>query len=195
MSNEPPQNSNDQDAGANFLIQVTIRSFARSVAVFLRKDLGSEYLGVAGVAALLIIPLFAGIFPRAEAGPLLWFLAAYFGMVLVARVGMFRRYWRGEHIYSFYSGTPRLATLLPFLPEWFLKVWVEPPLVFFIGVNVATYNNPLGSYLVWAGLALFICEVQVAFEDSQRTRRMRDARIEQLHTREQVERFGRRRAY
>ncbi len=51
MSNEPPQNSNDQDAGANFLIQVTIRAFARSVAVFLRKDFGSEYLGVAGVAA------------------------------------------------------------------------------------------------------------------------------------------------
>ncbi len=90
-------------------------------------------------------------------------------MVLVARVGMFRRYWRGEYVHSYYSGTPWLATLLPFLPEWFLKVWVEPPLVFFIGVNVATYNNPLGSYLVWAGLALFICEVQVAFEDSQRT--------------------------
>jgi hypothetical protein len=182
MYQDEPSQARHDDKTAEGLIWIVTRTLSASVVVFLRRDFGEHFLGVSGVLVLVVVPLFAGCFPGHDPVPLLSFLAAYFAMCVVARVGVVRRNWRGARLHSQYSGTPRLATLLPSVPETVLKRWVEPPLVIFTGLLIVSWNDPLGSFLFWAGCALAVGEHLNGMWDRQQITRMHDAYLEQSHT-------------
>jgi hypothetical protein len=157
--------------------------------VFLRRDFGEHFLGIPGALVLLVVPLFAGCFPQHDLRPIMVFLAAYFAMCVVARIGILRRKWRGVHWHSQYSGTPRLLSLLPSVDEAIIKRWIEPPLVILSGLMIVSWNDPLGSLLFWAGCALAVAEHMNGMWDRHQMIRMADAYLEQTHTNERFRRM------
>src|SRR5690348_4266544 len=100
------QTSSEQGMSGETLIWIASRTLSASVVVFLRRDFGENFLGIPGVLVLLVVPIFAGCFPKRDPYPLLWFLALYFAMCIVARIGRFRLEQRGFRCHSQYSGTP-----------------------------------------------------------------------------------------
>lgn len=181
MNNDTPDAVSGTDSGINFLLWVVPAAFVRSVTVFTRHDFGSDYIGVPGVFTLLTIPIFAGIFPHLDPTPLMFHLAAYVAMILVARVRILYRWWRGIHYHSRYSGRPWLCTLFPLLNEPFTKTWIEPPLVIGASLLLVDWNEGFASHLFWAGVALWVTEIADDLSARRELQTLRDGYFEQAY--------------
>jgi hypothetical protein len=164
-------------ATQNFLWFV-MRVFSTSIVVFLRRDFGEQFLGPAAVAVLLAVPAWVCVFPNNAPDPMLWFLAAYFLMVLVARASTLRRWWQGIPSHSHYNGTPRLCAVLPRVPESCIKRWIEPPLTMLLGLALQLDFPPLSAWLFWGGACLFIEEATYGFWQYRTEQRRTDLLIE-----------------
>jgi hypothetical protein len=158
---------------------VISRIGAVSVEVFLRKGFGARYIGLQALLALLAIPLWGSCFHGDDISQLTIFLESYFVMVVVARIGVGYRLWRGDAIHSYYNGAPRLGRLFPWLSEATLKRFIEPGLVLVLGKFIHETNHPLGSYLLFAAGCLASSAWITDFAMRKRTRDLRDAIIEQ----------------
>jgi hypothetical protein len=181
MNNEGYMPPEEQNKVMNGFIWVIVRAFATSVTVFLRHNFGEAYLGPQAVAVLLIIPLFAGSFPGHDQVPILYFLGAYLCMCLYSRLCVLRRWWQGIRYHSQYSGTPWLLGVISTFSEPIVKTWIEPPLTILLGYCLLDWNDPLGSWIFYSGIALWIIELQSAWNSYQDLRGMRDSYLEQLY--------------
>jgi hypothetical protein len=155
-----------------------LRVFSTSVVVFWRHGFGEQFLGPAAVAVLIAVPAWVCVFPAEAPEPMLVFLAAYFGMVLVARASTLRRWWRGIACHSRYNGTPYLCALLPYLDELHVKLWIEPPLTVLLGLALQFDSPPLSAWLCWGGACLFIEEAVGGFWQYRHQQRRTDLLIE-----------------
>lgn len=158
MQNEQPQPKGltpfqNARAAASFLV-LAAQVLAAPVEPILRRRFGRHYFGVPSAIALISLPLWCVFWPQEDPQPLLVFWALFIFMQLVARVEGMRMAARGEITHSRYNGTPRLARLLPRMPEEKIKGDVEPWLVVICGVLLLSVSLPLGTYLVAAGLSL-----------------------------------------
>ena len=109
----------DFNAAGN-LIAFTARSLAVTVEVFLHRSgsFGERYFGMqAGMGFLLI--LFYPIFWEGyDASSLLWFMSAYWFMIVCARIGTFvRRQRGGAQPHTRYTGYPRVLRLFRRMSE------------------------------------------------------------------------------
>lgn len=154
-----------------FLAQV----FAFCVEVLLRRRMGSRAVGVRGLAAFFLIPMWIVFFPGQDPVPLTWFWLLFVLGCLFQRVGSAR----GDLGHSRYSGEPILRRLLPWCSEVRIKSLVEPVLVMAVGLVVLAMNEPLGSFLIAAGIGLGSSAVLSEAVDRARIRDLNDARIEQ----------------
>jgi len=137
-----------------FLI-LLVRTFAYSVEVFLRRRFGIRYGALESGLVLLLVPVYAAYWEGHDVRPLAWFLMAYAVVCVFHRLGcMFRS--RRSPIPRTYTGWPRLATLLPWLSEKTLKLYVEPFAVVGLALLFRTANPPLCIYLCIAGYCLMI---------------------------------------
>jgi len=159
--------------------------------VFLRREIGSRYLGRQAAAAVLLIPGFALFFPEHELRPLLWFLGFYLFACSVVRARSLRRRLRGEEEHTRYCGWPVLLRLplVRRLSEARVKAYVEPACVWIAGGLVLAVNVPLGAYLMTTALCLLLCEGMRRGYDAQRFMDVKDALSDQ---RRMAERFRRR---
>ena len=158
-----------------------IYAWAMSAKVFIRTGMGSEMPGFAGALAIPLLLTFGAINFSFNQKPLLWFTGAFLVACLVQRITMVVRRWRGHRdTPSFYDGYPLVCRLVPRLDEAFAKRFVEPILVTAIGWTVQAHSNqPLGNYLFFAGLSLFLTSNLSALRERQQLRVMRDALMEQ----------------
>ena len=187
---QPQPQNQDTPAGWLFrngplLITLVIRSWAASVEVFLRRDFGSHYLGT---QAALVIPLcvfWASLWEGHDARPLVIFLLCYLVFCVHARLGVWRRYLKGQHEHSHYNGWPRLMKLFPRSSERTIKLYVEPGLVFGIAFLIGNHNPPLCFFLFIAGGATFALNADIDTHERWRARQMNDAAIEQQLVAEQ----------
>jgi hypothetical protein len=181
---QPERPMNQASDSLNWLL-LFFQSVAVACELFLHKRHGRRWLGIQGVYGLMVILLFPLLWPREDAGPLVWFMGAYVGACVLARAGVLcRGVQSGGH--SFYSGTPRIMRVLPFLSEPIIKRLIEPMLVFSIGMLALSANKPLGSYLILAALGLFVSTNAAEMQMQARVQDFHDAIAEQ---REVDERF------
>lgn len=166
-----------------------IRALATSLDVFLHHpdSFGERYFGPQSAASALLIFLFAALWPDYDVRPLLGFLGVYAGACVYVRLLSARRRSRGgQQPHSLYSGLPRIARILPRIDEVRLKAAVEPMCVCVLGLLVTAINEPLGVYLLCAGVALGLNTGIALALTRRRALDMHDVFIEQ---RDVAERF------
>jgi hypothetical protein len=132
-------------------------AWATSVEVFLHRAPGSRYLGLQAAAVLLLVPLNVLFWKHHDIRGLLWFIPVYLMMCIFARIGMLLRWRRGEFCHSYYSGWPRIMGSKAKCSELTFKRFFEPVLVLAVGYLFYEFGQePLGAYLMWAAVCLFI---------------------------------------
>lgn len=159
-------------AGAVTLI---CQALAVSSEVHLRRGFGVRYMGLQAALAAVAIPCFCIFFPHDDPRPLQWFMLAYLGMCAWNRMGSVRRALRGDHVHSRYNGTPLLGRVLPRTSELTVKRFVEPAVVFTLGLIVMEVNRPLGAYLLLSAFGLSATTGMIELYGKQRAQDMYDA--------------------
>ena len=161
---------------AVFLITV----YATSVEVFLRKRMGSRFLGWQAVAVIPVVLVHASYSQPYPPDGLILFLGLYLIMCVCQRIGMLITAWRGRVVHSRYNGFP---LCLPENGRWDevrFKRWGDPLVVAITGLVIASeLDRPLGMYLLCAALAQHLQGWLIQFYESTQRLDLRDAAIEQ----------------
>lgn len=178
----------------NTLNWLSLVALAGSVTleVFFRKGFGSRYLHLqAGLGALLIL-LWPALFPHDAPEPMALFFLGYLLMLARARSENRALMATGRQhcVHSRYNGEPRLIRWMPKAPESFIKGYVEPFAAIGLGVALSALNQPLGCYLVFAGLCMRMNQTLMEARDNTRTLDMRDMLIEQQLAAARLRRHG-----
>ena len=162
------------------LFRFVIRTWGTAVEVFLRKDFGSEYLGMQAAAAFLFIPLYAiaGV-PQYDPVPMFQYWILYVLFCLHHRLGVIRRTWRGERGHRYYNGVPGLGRTFPRLSEVTVKKVVEPLFVCGVGFLLFQFLPPLGLFLLIGGGCLAFTQWDWDLRMRRRAREMHEAMLEQ----------------
>jgi hypothetical protein len=165
----------------NALLLVS-RALAATVEVFLHRSstFGSRYLGLQAALGMLLVFFFPVFWPGEDAAPMLYFFATFVVMCAAVRIATVRRRLRGEpEPHSYYSGTPLFLRPTSRVSERSFKGVIEPAIVWIAGFVVMEWSEPLGSYLVCAGVALMISVAVAVSHERVRALDMNDAFIEQ----------------
>jgi hypothetical protein len=141
---------------------------------FLHVGFGSEALGINGLAALVVILLYA---TYTGSTVMVNFLYVWLFMMLVQRIktGSMRR--QGHVIHSRYDGFPHLATR--FVKSEQAARVLEAFMCGVIGILLMSYDEALGAFIAIGFLSMMF---KLAIErriDEVSVQRMRDAEIEQ----------------
>ncbi|MCC6970193.1 MAG: hypothetical protein IT434_08210 [Phycisphaerales bacterium] len=186
MNREPePRSFLDNARSSLNLLAFVAGTLANSVEVILHRRRGKRAGGVFDMAAFVLIPFWGVFFPAQEQGPLLAFWLVY--AIACARHSM---HPADPSMHSRYSGRPILMRFFPRVKdEITFKASTEPALVFLAGFVTLLFNEPLGSYLMAAGLGLGFT-VQLALKlQRARAEQLNDARLEQEHLIAEVRRL------
>jgi hypothetical protein len=134
-----------------------------------------------------LILLSPALFSGSDLTPILWFLVAYFGMLVVVRVAtVSRRLRHGATEHSYYSGRPLLMRLNKRSDERSTTLAAEPLLVGLTGLVVQEMNAPLGTFLVLSAVGLVVSVGMSIMIERRRAIDLHDAHVEQRHV---LERF------
>lgn len=196
--NQSPMNGPGRGRAALAQAEGVARTFALMVEVFFRHNFGQRYFSLMGVYgklafyALLLVLAFKAS-EQLDTLPLGAFFLASLTASLWHLFVIWRRSYRGERWHSRYSGTSWLASILP-MSECTIKRWVEPLVVIMAGVMLASFNQALGGWLVFAGTCLGVTEALAearfrtmildAIDKDIEARNMRAALIEQKSAQE-----------
>ena len=182
-----PQTEKRPNPDSRFVAEVVEgvgRSLALSVEVFLHRGFGSGYVGC-GPLAFLIMLGFAQFYSDQDMRPLGVFACFYGVLWLIATINVLIRWWRGNrNIHSRYNGRPHIWGLLPSWKEMNVK-HVESLFVILLGYGIHLLNRPLGTYLMVAGVFVFLRGCSVASMKRQRAVELNDSVIEQKEVAEQ----------
>ncbi len=179
MSTQQPDNSGSSpQMGANWLLFV-VHAWAVSIEVFLHRGIGERYVGAQGAAVLLLVPVYCLGWEGYDLAPMMYFLAAYLVMCLLARLEVIARRRRGEYGHSQYTGRPLIMRLFPGWDEVKVKANTEPLLVVIIGCLTFALSPPLCFYLIIAAICLAAKTNGEAVLEHQFTLDLNDAVIEQ----------------
>ncbi len=152
---QPTQPFQDVRTGLGWLSFIS-RTAAVTVEVFLHGRFGERYIGLEAASALILIPVFGMFWPGYDLLPLMQFMGMYLVMCLLARISVTARALRGDREHSRYTGYPHLLRMFPLLPEEAVKRFVEPIFVICAGAFAIEFSEPLGNYLIFAAVCLFI---------------------------------------
>lgn len=189
---QQPVSSTNGIGNALSWILFAARSLAVTVEVFLHRSdsFGERYFGFQAAAGFLLILLYPLFWQEHDVSGVLLFLGAYLLMLLWARVRTALRVRRGGgQPHTRYSGRPGLLRISRRLSERFAKCCLEPLIVFLSGPPVMAWSEPLGGYLMLAGLGLFISTNAAAGYEGRRAADMHDAFIEQRSLAEEFRRM------
>jgi len=162
-----------------YWLYFVLQTWAMSVEVFLHRRFGSRYNPLPAAAVLLLVPLYCAAWQGQDVRPMWQFLEAYVSACFIARINIVCRHWRGDRIHTRYSGEPRLCLLLPRMSEIRIKQFLEPLVVFLVGVGMCKYSQLLGGYLIVAALCLFCSVAQTEAYYRRRATDIYDSVIEQ----------------
>jgi hypothetical protein len=175
-SNQQADWFGDMARTANVMLFV-VRVWATSIEVFIRRGMGRRYLGLHAAAVLLLVPLYCLFWELYDVRPMVWFLEAYVGMLLVSRISRLRR--GKEDCHSYYDGFPRMLKSEHWECEVRFKRINEPLLVGCLGAGIVVVSQPLGWYVIIGAIALAIqSEVWEQWE-AARAMDIHDAMLEQ----------------
>jgi hypothetical protein len=157
---------------------------AVSVEVFLHKRFGQRYCRL---QAFMVIPL--GMFytwvwewQGYDIRPLVKFFVAYVIALVIAQIGILIRLRRGDQEHSQYNGWPVILGADKADKERMFKQVVEPLMVLGFGWIVYQSSLPLGAYLMFAAVSLFVMNGLNQLWQRGRIVDMQDAVFEQQAT-------------
>lgn len=185
MKQQSQPSPHDDSAIVSNFLDLFVRAFAVTIEVFLHHRFGSRYLGAQAAMGLVLMPLFTVFFPHANPFPLLAMTGLYLGFCVLARVDVLRRVSKGEREHSYYSGWPYLMAIFRGWSELTVKQYVECLLAFIAGILLLPLNQPLGLYLMLAGLCVGACYTAYRGAERKRLRDMNDSLIDQRRVAEQ----------
>ena len=167
------------------VIATTVMSSAFSLEAFLHHSFGIRYIGRKGFLGFVLIAQTALFcFPHDPKRPIAYLAGVYVLFWLVHQTGNWYRRWKNKvDGHTYYTGTPHLCRLLPFLSEGTIKR-LEPLLVLGAAYGVYHLNRPIGFYLIYSGLALLFTSTYVAWNERRRALDLSDAVNLQRHTAE-----------
>lgn len=170
----------DSQNAAAFLV-LAAQSIAAPVEVFLRTRFGRRYFGVPAAIGFFAVPMWMLLWPGEDATPIFVFWVLYLIMQGRARVESILMSSRGDLVHTRYNGRPRLARVFKRAGERRLKAATEPLLVLAVGVFMLPISEPLGSYLITAGICLALVASVIETVERNRLMSMHDAWLEQQH--------------
>lgn len=180
-----PQQPNDPDLSFSRALGFALllaRALAVSVEVFLHRagTFGERYLGLQAALAFVLMLIAPVLFPMGDPGPLYLFCALYFMRCIVVRAATLKRRLSGAPLlHSYYNGTPALLPARSRVPEEKFKAAVEPLLVGVTGLALSEWNEPLGTYLLLAGLSLLVNACLSLRQEHERALDVNDAFLDQ----------------
>jgi hypothetical protein len=178
MFNQQQPDPRIQRNGFN-LPEFVMETWAVSVEVFLHRRIGARYIGMQGLAVILLVPIYFLVWQENDCTPMLWFMLAFLGMCCIARGKTLVQSRQNSPVHSRYSGEPILWRFFPRLSEERVKQCVEPPVVFAAGLLLCAVSEPLGVYLMIAAACMFfIVSANIAWW-RQRSIDLHDSVIEQ----------------
>jgi hypothetical protein len=162
-------------------VYVIAKGMAAAVWPFFRCDFGVHALGGAGVAAALIIVLFA---VGQRAPEMMTYFYAWLVLTLWhgARARKLER--KGVIQHSRWAGRSWLTLKLPFVRKNSTARGLDVLLCMVVGVAILPLSSAMGAFIMLGGLAMVIV---ACFEEQvyrTRVRRMRDSVIEMESTRD-----------
>lgn len=166
----------DAEYGANILLWLTL-FWSTIIKVFLHNGIGRRYLRINVIGGALLIPIFSCYCPPQDVGYLGLLWLAFLFMVAVRQVQAASPSARRCH--SQYNGFPWLMRFTWCESEVDFKRFWEPLIVFLTGFLVSAINLPLGSFLIWGAICMFIRGSIVNAYNQMRLDDARDAMIEQ----------------
>lgn len=189
----PMQETSSRGRAALIAAENLAVTIALTVLVFWRHSFGERYFSLFGIYGklatygLLLLLAFKAS-EQLDTLPLGLFFFVSFALCLWHSFKIWLRNHRGERWHTRYNGTPWLASILPINP-FTIKRWIEPALTILAGVMLASFNQALGGWLIFAGTCLGVTEALTAARfrtlilDAQdkdiESRHLRDALIEQ----------------
>lgn len=163
-----------------------------SVAVFLRRGFGRRYLGTQAALVVPLILLYSAFWEGHDVTPLFMFLGLYVcGWLANSK----EKAGKDEMVHSRYTGTPELLRIRVFrgrLSEQTAKRVVEPLIVCLVGVCTLSHSEPLGTYLILAGIGTMISVGLTIAHEEKMLMETRDAYLAQQNIAERFrDRFQR----
>ena len=172
---EQRQDASSMKSGIN-LLQLLVDGHAACVAPFLRNGMGSNYPGVDGLVALVMILVYAA---ETRDRFMMWYFWIWLLTIACQRIETFRLIRRGWAEHSRYTGRPLLLKL-PFVKnEMTAKNMIEPAFCFLVGLCLLPISQTLGAFVMLGYLSLGIQRGLQSQVNRMRVRQMRDAAIEQ----------------
>ncbi|HLN26912.1 MAG TPA: hypothetical protein VK395_04160 [Gemmataceae bacterium] len=174
QSREPVKEGRETIAAGIFICQ----AFSMPVRVWWTKfgTAGEMFFGGrACVLGWLAIPVWACIFPRYDSRPMFAFWGLTTLFLLIHRFRHWRLKANGYRPHSCFAGLSRLHRF----GNNFARQVLEPLLTGIVGVLCLQWNQPLGMYLVWSGMAMVVSTSYGYAAQYSVLRRLRDARREQ----------------
>ena len=178
-----------ENAGVAFQVAYTLaNAHATCLTVFVRSRFGTRALGLNGLLAMVLIPLYGALATAPEMFP---FGVAWLAVLACRRAGSLRLARRGVREHSAYDGWPWLALLCPFVRrEGTAKVLVEPALCLLAGSLLMPLSQPLGGFVLVGTFTLLFKAGTDREVNRSRLRAMRDAHIESTQLAEQFRGLG-----
>lgn len=187
MENENP---NSFRTSSNFA-QVLIRSWAMSIYLPLRRGIGKDHVGVTGIVAFFLIPLYAGF---AAAPEIIWLLPIFILSAAAHRFDGATRRARGIYEHTYYVGeTPLVRRLFRLKDDLRAKQVGEPALSFIIGCALLPYGQSVGGYFLIGAVMLGLNQAMIEHQEQRRVDDHRNAMIENQGLTGQFQHRGRRR--
>ena len=153
--NESGPNLFEVLAICNFVLQMVIKAYAAVVYAFVRRGFGKRYFGIVEFCGAIIPPLLyiliaptAGRTMLPMLGNIYVLLAIYHRISAPALVN-------NLGVHSRYTGTPRIARLLPFSNE-VIRNYVEPLFVVGLGFGFMPIDIGLAVFCYLGGFALLM---------------------------------------
>jgi len=174
----------DAQNAASFLV-LAAQALAAPVEVCIRTKFGSRYFGVPSFLGFLIVPMWMLFWPESDSQPIFIFWCFYVLMQIRARIESMVLVARGKVVHSRYNGWPRLAVIFKKKSEKKLKE-LEPWLVIACGLLTLAFSEPLGSYLIVAGVALMCNGWVIESVERARAIQIHDALLEQQQMAQRV---------
>jgi hypothetical protein len=176
MKNQQPTPGDQITMQGTFhLLHLLAQGLATCFTVFTRHTFGQEALSWNGLCAFILIPVYAGF---AEAPEMFDFWGLWFAAFVIQRLRTVWAVGHGWKVHSRYSGHPWLGLQFPFVKSYRGAVTIESLSLLVGGFLLCRMSEPLGRFMMFGGLSIFMVYAIDRQAIVMETRRMQDAELE-----------------
>lgn len=162
----------------------TIGFFGQAMTLcFTRRNFGERFYPIERIIITFIGLLFLSLFDNSlKYFAVLWLIVSLFHVLIIHY-----RNSRGDHFYSFSRGDPYISYIRAaspnswFFKDWIIRAYIEPFIVFGIGVLINKFHPNLGFLTMGSAVINMVTELHDIRQSRHRLLDMRDQQIVSRH--------------